>query len=169
MTKIKLNLHDLLVQALGGETTTIPATVDVTELLEFNDVYETDQDIDDLLRDNRMIAHIWTTEDVRSVRPDLTDDQAWTVLQHVEESLDSSMGIDWDTIERASYDLFGPGTASRVERCEAAIQGYSDDLPESNLIDLMADAMHWCKAKGQDFESLLASARTHFDTEAPNA
>jgi hypothetical protein len=168
MTKIKLNLRDLLVDALGGETTHIPATVDVGELLEFNDIYETDYDIGDLLHANRMIAHIWTIEDVRSVRSDLSDDQAWAVLQRVDDKLDSTNGIDWDVIDQAAHDLFGTSVATRVERCEAAIQSYSDDLPESNFIDLMADAMHWCKAKGQSFDSLLATARTHFDTETPS-
>ena len=37
---------------------------------------------------------------------------------------------------------------------------------QEGLIDLLTDAMHWCKAKGHDFDSLLATARMHFDTES---
>lgn len=165
MTKIKLNLHALLTQALGGETTHIPATIDVSELLDFNDIYESEQDLSDLLHHNRLIADVWSIKDVRSVRPDLNDDQAWSVLQRVEHYLDSNSGITRESVEQAAHDLFGSRNAHRIERCNKAIVGYSDDLPESNLIDLMADAMHWCKANGHDFDKKLELARTHFDAE----
>jgi hypothetical protein len=165
MTKIKLNLHDLLVNALGGETTHIPATIDVSELLDFNDIYESELDIDDLLHDNRLVAHVWSIDDVRSIRPDLNDDQAWVVLQRVWKDLDSARGITWEDIEQAAYDLFGSSGPKRIERCDKAIAAYNDDLPESNLIDFMADAMHWCKAKGHNFAERLEMARAHFDAE----
>ena len=32
--------------------------------------------------------------------------------------------------------------ASRAKRCAEAVARYGDDMPESNLIDLLADAMH---------------------------
>ena len=42
----------------------------------------------------------------------------------------------------------------RVERCEAAITGYSDDSSFISLIDLLADARHWCDANDQDYADL---------------
>ena len=39
----------------------------------------------------------------------------------------------------------------RVERCQAAITGYSDDNSFISLIDLLADARHWCDANDQDY------------------
>jgi hypothetical protein len=168
MTKIKLNLHDLLVDALGGETTHIPATVEISELLDFNDVHDGELDLDDLLYENRLIAHVWSTEDVRSVRADLDDDQAWKVLQYLDRHVDSERGITWERVEQVAYDMFGSGSLKRVERCDQLLRDYSDDLRESNLIDLLADAMHWCQAKGEDFDKSLELARTHHVAEVPS-
>lgn len=53
----------------------------------------------------------------------------------------------------------------RVERCQAALSRYSDDNPFSGLIDLLADAMHWCDATGQDFHYALCVAGKHFVAE----
>jgi hypothetical protein len=165
MTNIKLDLYDLLVQALGGQIAHIPATVDVSELLEFNDIHACEQDLAHLLHDNRMVAHVWTVNDVRELRPDLNDDQAWTVLMRVNETAIRVHGIIRDDLERTAYDLFGTSAGTRVERCDTAIAGYGDDLPESNLIDFLADAMHWCEAKEHDFDRKLELARVHFTTE----
>lgn len=53
----------------------------------------------------------------------------------------------------------------RVERCHKAIEGYSDEDQFISLIDLMADAMHWCDATGQDFHYALCVAGKHFVAE----
>lgn len=117
-----------------------------------------------LLERGRQIAHIWGISDVQHVRDDLDDEQAWGVLQKVAKCLDSTHGITWDTIEQTAYNLFGASNHARVERCEKALAIYDD--PE--LIDLLADAMHWCRAREQDFDALLETARMHFDAETPN-
>src|SRR5207245_3381062 len=64
--------------------------------------------IHDLLAQERKIAHIWGIGDVQDVRPDLSEDQAWQVLQTVEKYLDSDYGITWDTIKLTADELFGP-------------------------------------------------------------
>lgn len=69
-------------------------------------------DIHAVLRATRLIAHIWGIGDVKSHRLDLTDDQAWHVLQHVQRQLDSELGITWETIEWAADDLY-PDDADR--------------------------------------------------------
>lgn len=66
-----------------------------------------DIDIHALLAERKQIAHIWGIEDVQEVRPHLTDDQAWQVLQHVERHLGSDLGICWETLRIAADDLFG--------------------------------------------------------------
>jgi hypothetical protein len=165
MTKIKLNLHDLLSDALGGQTTHLPATVEVSDLLDFHNLSAYVQDLDELLLDNQLIAHIWSVQDVKSIWPNLDDDQAWTVLQRVEELVDRHEGITWDILQRTACDLFGTDNLKRIERFERAIGTYNDDLPESNLIDSLADAMHWCRGKGLDFEQSLAMAKAHFAAE----
>ena len=54
---------------------------------------------------------------------------------------------------------------TRARRCDKAIDRYGDDLPESNLIDFLADAMHLCDAGGMDFHILLAQACRHYVNE----
>jgi hypothetical protein len=53
----------------------------------------------------------------------------------------------------------------RVDRCDAALRHYSDDGQCSGLIDLLADAMHWCDATGEDFHYALCLASTHYVAE----
>jgi hypothetical protein len=66
-----------------------------------------DIDIDALLAKRQQIAHIWSIEDVQGIRPDLSDDQCWEVLQHVDHHKDAELGITWLTLEMASEHLFG--------------------------------------------------------------
>lgn len=61
-----------------------------------------------LLAKHRKIAAIWCIEDVKAIRPDLTEDQAWEILQQVESSHDAENGISWTTLETIADDLFGP-------------------------------------------------------------
>lgn len=62
-------------------------------------------DIHALLAERRQIAHIWSIEDVQHLRPDLDDDQAWEVLQHVDHYKDCEYGITWLTLELAIKHL----------------------------------------------------------------
>ena len=52
--------------------------------------------------------------------------------------------------------------AIRAKRCAEKIARYGDDMAESNLIDLLADAMHWCDHTGSDFHIALAQACRHY-------
>lgn len=67
-----------------------------------------DHDIDAILQDRRQIAVIWSTEDVQEVRPDLTPEQCWEVLQATESHLDANIGINWDVLNCHADMLFGP-------------------------------------------------------------
>ncbi len=64
-------------------------------------------DIHQLLTERRQIAHIWSIEDVQGLRPDLSEDQCWDVLQHVDHHKDAELGITWLTLEMATGHLFG--------------------------------------------------------------
>jgi hypothetical protein len=59
-----------------------------------------------LLAEHRMIAAIWCVEDVQGVRPDLTADQAWEVLEEVGRKHDAEYGIGWITLETMADMLF---------------------------------------------------------------
>jgi hypothetical protein len=45
--------------------------------------------------------------------------------------------------------------------CYRNLKRYSTDEPETNLVDLLADAMHWCDQVGNDFDDILERARNH--------
>jgi hypothetical protein len=53
----------------------------------------------------------------------------------------------------------------RAVRCQEAITSYSDDDTYTNLVDFLADAMHWCHVNGHGFHDALDTARMHFDAE----
>ena len=48
----------------------------------------------------------WNTEDVRQLRPDLTDADCRKILHAVKDSHDATLGISWDVIESISYDMY---------------------------------------------------------------
>ncbi len=60
----------------------------------------------ELLAKHHSIADIWCTDDVRGVRPHLTEDQAWEVLQQVDDIHDAEYGINWMTLETVADDLY---------------------------------------------------------------
>jgi hypothetical protein len=62
--------------------------------------------VHDLLARERRIAIIWQTDDVLEVRPDLTEDQAWEVLQLAEADHDANHGICWETLVITAESLF---------------------------------------------------------------
>lgn len=53
----------------------------------------------------------------------------------------------------------------RVKQCDTALIRYADETSFTNLIDLLADAMHWCDANGEDFHYALCLAGKHFIAE----
>ena len=53
----------------------------------------------------------------------------------------------------------------RAARCEQAIAAYSGDDAYTNLVDFLADAMHFCHVNGHSFHDALDTARMHFDAE----
>jgi hypothetical protein len=59
-----------------------------------------------LLANHHSIAAIWCTDDVRGVRPHLSDGQAWEVLERVGDQHDAEWGINWTTLETAADDMF---------------------------------------------------------------
>ncbi|MEZ6140780.1 MAG: hypothetical protein R3B84_09435 [Zavarzinella sp.] len=54
------------------------------------------------------IAIVWQIDDVREVRPDLSNDQCWQVLQACKRNHDATVGINWDVIRITANHLFEP-------------------------------------------------------------
>lgn len=53
-----------------------------------------------------IIGSIWSVEDVKRERPDLTDQQCMEVLEQCEHKHDAEIGINWDVIRTHADDLF---------------------------------------------------------------
>ena len=52
------------------------------------------------------IGVLWCIDDVKEIRPDLGDEQAWEVLDMVDDKADASLGISWDTLHYWADELF---------------------------------------------------------------
>jgi len=63
----------------------------------------------------RQIALIWDVDDVKVVRPDLTDDEALDVLERVKSKHDATMGVSWDTLE-CWADMLFPSPSNRSDK-----------------------------------------------------
>ena len=67
----------------------------------------TEVDVHALLAGRRQIAAIWGIDDVKAVRPELTDQQAWEVLKLVDRRHDAEVGINWVALQCAAEELYG--------------------------------------------------------------
>ena len=65
-----------------------------------------DEKIRSYLAKTGRIAIFWGVDDVKSVRPDLTDDQCMEVLEQCDDKHDANIGISWDVIEFHAGYLF---------------------------------------------------------------
>lgn len=53
------------------------------------------------------ITITWHIDDVKTVRPDLTDEQAREVLWHAKQYHDANVGINWEVLEAHANYIFG--------------------------------------------------------------
>ena len=75
-------------------------------------------DIPALLAKHRQVAVTWCCEDVKHVRPDLSDDQCWEVLQQGIDQHDCEWGFTWTFIKDIAEEMFGeaPETNAAEEK-----------------------------------------------------
>jgi hypothetical protein len=66
----------------------------------------TDEDIRTHLAETGRLAVIWNVEDVKSVRPELTEAQCLEVLDACERKHDANIGINWTVIVTHAEWLF---------------------------------------------------------------
>ena len=84
----------------------LPSTAELVEGVRDDAGGITDEQIHKTLADRHEIAITWSTEDVRHVRPNLDEEQAWEVLQQVKDIHDAQWGVSWATLEIVADDLF---------------------------------------------------------------
>jgi hypothetical protein len=69
-----------------------------------------------LLGQQGYIASLWNTEDVQSLRPDLSDDQSMVVLDECMRRHDAEIGINWYVIGFHADNLFPKPSSANEER-----------------------------------------------------
>jgi hypothetical protein len=122
------------------------------------------------LAEMKTIATFWTTCDVRFYRPELTEEQAWQVLEYCKKKDPGGYRMSFRAINSAGNKLFGPQFRSRAKLCEKVLKSYgeypsSEQPMEEALVNFLADAMHWCRTNRCDFHQLLHRAQSHFFEE----
>lgn len=53
-----------------------------------------------------IIVLTWHIDDVREIRPDLSDEQCRDVLRECERRHDTEIGINWDVLRTCAEDCF---------------------------------------------------------------
>jgi len=96
--------HDFLMERFSEIRASLGPEISVDDI---------DLHVHRLLAEKRKIAPIWCIDDVRGIRPDLTEEQAWEVLQQVGDHHDAEWGISWTTLETTADDLFPKPTSRR--------------------------------------------------------
>ncbi len=121
------------------------------------------------LAEMRTIATLWTTRDVQFCRPDLTQEQAWQVLQYCKQRDPGGYRMSWRSINQVTDKLFGSKKKYRIKKCEQVLKGYEQSNSEEPLafalVNLLADAMHWCKKNRHDFREMLHQADSYYYDE----
>lgn len=74
--------------------------------IEYSDV-RSHLDLDRLHTERREIGVVWMIEDVTSLRPDLTEEQAWDVLLEADRRHDATIGINLEVLHYHAERLFG--------------------------------------------------------------
>jgi hypothetical protein len=62
-------------------------------------------------------------------------------------------------------DKFGYTLRSRTEKAEGPINVYMEEDYEQAMVDLLTDLMHLADREGEDFDTLVRKARSHYLAE----
>jgi hypothetical protein len=63
--------------------------------------------IQDALTACNLIAVTWCIEDIQGIRPELSADQCWEVLEQAKDHHDAEIGINWSVLSCHADMLFG--------------------------------------------------------------
>jgi hypothetical protein len=140
--KVKVNIREVV----DDNASTYDGHIQVSAGIDIDDLFnsipeenEIDIDIHELLAENRQIAHIWVVDDVKTLRPDLDDEQAWSVLQKVADRLHYDVGITWDVVETTADELYGGKPKPRWQgRIDVSVENYTRDEAIEHFTDLAA-------------------------------
>jgi len=115
----------------------VPVDIDIGSFLEFaDDDWMHKIDIEDLLAAKRLIGIVWNVQLVLDERPDLTDDQAWKVLQVCQPRLEEVTDPIRATIRQQADGLFPKPKGKAALRAQLArIERAIEALPEDECTD----------------------------------
>ena len=74
------------------------------------------------------IAILWSIQDVKTLRPDLTDSECMEVLETVQQCHDANLGITWHTLDLWADELFPPTPEAEalLEKIEGLDLGFGE-------------------------------------------
>lgn len=59
-----------------------------------------------------------------------------------------------------------PTNKSRMIKIATILDEYYEDIPESNVIDLLADLRHYCWYEDIDIDRAIETSEMHFNSES---
>jgi len=99
-------------------------------------MHQADVDIGELLAEHHAIPIVWDSQHVRDQRPDLTDEQAWEVLQECQRSWERLNDPMLETIRQVADNLFPQLKGKAALRASLArIERRIEALPEDECTD----------------------------------
>ena len=129
MTTVEIDLADILEQKYPHGFH-VPADIDLSMFLEFgDDDWTHDLDLKSLLAKDRRIALVFDTEDVKTLRPHLDDDQAWEVLQQFEAACEDCQEPMLETIRQLADFAYPDDKAvlrERINRLAKQVEALPD-------------------------------------------
>lgn len=127
--KLEIDLADILAKKYPHGFHA-PADIDISNFLEFaDDDWLHEIDLHDMLADQRRVALVYSTDDVKEVRLDLDDDQAWDILQQFEAACEDCPDPMHETMRQLADTSF-PNSKQlfreRLNRLEREIDALPD-------------------------------------------
>lgn len=105
-TTLEIDLADILEQKYP-QGFHAPADIEIDTFLEFaDDNWSHELNVEDLLATKQLVGIIWNVRLVLDERPDLTNDQAWSVLQACQPHFEQVTDPMRATVQAVADELF---------------------------------------------------------------
>lgn len=134
---LDIELSDPLEAAIDDITDEVADAIENIRKFRFHRVIHTAEiDIDELLAEHQAIGIVWDIQHVKDHRPDLTDEQAWEVLQECQRSWERLNDPMLEAIRQIAGDLFPQLKGKAALRAYLArIERRIEALPEDECTD----------------------------------
>jgi hypothetical protein len=164
---LEITLDNFAQDTIDEIVSEIEAAVEnVRKYHDADDKHTEDVDIDELLAAHGAAAVIWTANDIRKVVPHLDDDQALAVIAECFRIFSPDETANREMILQTAQRLCPLLTRKeRSQRADKAIHGYASGDARENLVDFLADAIHWCDDLGEPFDEFYQTAKVHHSEE----